>query len=656
MKQVINVILIVFFLSVTAALVTGCDTEEESSSPPSPPETPVQVNASDGSFGNQVQVRWQPSQGADSYRVFRAIDDEDAEYRLVAPDTTANEWVDDTVSAGRFYYYRIVAVNMGGKSPMSDPDLGYAGEQAPNPPPPPSRDSLYASQEYLHHVYLRWDSVYGADTYHVYMSVFPAGEYIRISPEGGIPAADLNSIDVDGDAGTTNDIFSFDDNREAGSVEGRACYYRISAENDDGEGAKSDVASGWFPYDVPGSPPGGVAATDDTYSNKVVVSWSTVTEADYYSVYRSTDTCETGDCPVFVAFYENIGSVSGLTFDDDSVSEGEVYCYAVRAVNAAGSTDLSVPDKGGVSSAGISVPSAPLNVSGSVDEENQISITWNSADTLATQYNVYRCMVANGNYGEPIGSVTDSGITSYTYIDTVSGGISTDTVYYYKVSALNDEGESSLSVNTHGRALPTVPSASAVVASDGSDWDGIPVSWTEAARAVAYILYRSESAAGPWDESTLLAENITGTAFVDVTPNITSDYDRIYYYAVRGVNSAGEGEISEPDAGNVELGTPENLATSDGGAMDVTFSWDQVEACQGYIVYWQRSSVAWGTNPGSVSGEETILGNTNLTITLENMNWYFNYRFSVAAYMTDSGGNIIHTGPVSEWTDWELSD
>ncbi len=646
MKKILTMILATA-VAAGCLFFTACDQTGSSESPPPAPDAPANIVATDGLFGNQVQVSWIEADRAETYKIYRAIDSVDSEYRLHTSGVKASDWADATVTPGRFYFYRVVAANRGGDSPMSSTDMGYAGDLAPKPPLPPASDSLVATQDVLHHVYLKWEAVTGALRYHVYRSDMPTGTYTRISANGGILPDDLDSIEVDGV------FYSFDDDS---AFEGRAYYYRISCENDDGEGARSDVISGWFPYDVPPAPTG-VSATDGDYSNKVVVSWNSVTEANTYSVYRSTSAVGGGACSETPSDYTNIGTgISGLSFDDSAVADDNVYCYAVRSVNAAGSSDYSDKDKGNRDASGVAVPSAPDNIAATNNQANQITVSWDRADAHAATYRVYRSTSASGSYGDYIGSVSDTGLDSYTFADTTANGITTDTTYYFKVRADGAGGVSSLSVHAQGMALPAVPPAPTIGASDGASWNSISIIWSEAARAVTYTLFRSESSSGPWDETTRIATRLTGTTYVDTTRNITTDYGKTYYYAVRGINSGGDGVLSSPDAGYVELGTPAQPSTGDAGYRHMSVSWNQIDACQGYIVEWVRSTVAWGTSPGSNTGQINVSGSATLTTTLSNGTLYYNYRFRVRAYLTDGGGNIVHSGPWSAWSGWENAD
>jgi len=87
----------------------------------------------------------------------------------------------------------------------------------------------------------------------------------------------------------------------------------------------------------PASPPGSVAASDDTYTNRVAVSWGSVSGATYYEVYRSTSMGSNGSLR---------SSPAGTSYDDTSATPGTYYYYSVRACNSSGCSGFSSQDVG----------------------------------------------------------------------------------------------------------------------------------------------------------------------------------------------------------------------------------------------------------------------------------------------------------------------
>jgi hypothetical protein len=81
-----------------------------------------------------------------------------------------------------------------------------------------------------------------------------------------------------------------------------------------------------------------VSASDGTYTDRVRISWSLVSGADNYTVYRAATPSGSK---------LSIGSAaSGNYYDDFSAAEKSTYYYFVTAGNSYGSSDYSTPDTG----------------------------------------------------------------------------------------------------------------------------------------------------------------------------------------------------------------------------------------------------------------------------------------------------------------------
>ena len=83
--------------------------------------------------------------------------------------------------------------------------------------------------------------------------------------------------------------------------------------------------------------PSGVSASDDTYTDKVRVTWSASTGATYYKVFRATSSG---------GMYSQIGTPSGTTFDDTTATAGTTYWYKVKGCVSVGCSSYSNYDSG----------------------------------------------------------------------------------------------------------------------------------------------------------------------------------------------------------------------------------------------------------------------------------------------------------------------
>jgi uncharacterized repeat protein (TIGR02543 family) len=265
-----------------------------------------------------------------------------------------------------------------------------------------------------------WFPVSGAYGYEVYRATSSAGSY---SPAG------------------YSESTSYTD---AGLSSGTTYYYKVSAYSYDGKSAQSDYASATTltnGSDSTSGIPTGLTATAVS-SSIITVSWSPVSGASLYQVYRATSSSGS---------YYYAGGSTSTSYTDPGLSSGTTYYYKVSAYGYDGQSAQSDY----VSATTFSTPDIPTGLTATAVSSGSITVSW-SAVSGASGYKVYRATSSSGSYDR----VGDSASTSYT--DTA---LSSGTTYYYKVSAYNDDGESALSDYVYA----TTSSSSSSVPSSGSE-------------------------------------------------------------------------------------------------------------------------------------------------------------------------------------------
>jgi fibronectin type 3 domain-containing protein len=166
------------------------------------------------------------------------------------------------------------------------------------------------------------------------------------------------------------------------------------------------------------SKPNVTAKTTDS----IAISWSSVTGADGYKVYRSSNP-NSG--------YTHIAKPSAPKYTDYTVKANTTYYYKVAAYsNAAGEGNqspyvLAKTEK-------VIKPAIPSKPNVINTTSNSISINWSSV-AGADGYYVWRNTSPTGTYTR-LGPVAS---TTYTNL-----GLKANTQYYYKVSAFNTAGDS----------------------------------------------------------------------------------------------------------------------------------------------------------------------------------------------------------------------
>lgn len=181
---------------------------------------------------------------------------------------------------------------------------------------------------------------------------------------------------------------------------------------------------------VPGAPAGLTAAAG---SEQVVLNWTASTGDASYTVKRA----EVNGGP-----YTSVATgVTGSTFTDTGLTNGQTYYYVVTAVNTAGESAPSAQVSASPQ-AGTSIPGV-LTLTGTAGT-NQAVLTW-TASTGAVSYKVQRS-VAGGTYADMA-----TGLTALTYTDATAVN---GTEYNYRVVAVNASGQTLSNVVT---VTPTSP-------------------------------------------------------------------------------------------------------------------------------------------------------------------------------------------------------
>jgi len=285
-------------------------------------EAPTGVSASDGDV-DKIQIAWDSVANASHYRVSRVVvSTQNVTSAVQVQNDTAllGTWqietsYDDTSAIpGMMYRYRVkAAMNSSGDgaSAFSYPDTGWRKKlEVPT--------GVAASNgTYTNKVCITWNSLPNADSYRVY----------RAESLGGTKTA-LG----DWQTGT-----SYDDTL---AVQGQTyCYWVTAISSSDQFGEYSGHATGWRNID----PPTEISATNGTSTEKVSVTWNSVTGANLYRVCRAESK---GGAKTALGGWQ-----TGTSYDDILAIPGQTYYYWVKAtisVNAkvAVSSEYGVHDTG----------------------------------------------------------------------------------------------------------------------------------------------------------------------------------------------------------------------------------------------------------------------------------------------------------------------
>ncbi len=384
------------------------------------------------------------------------------------------------------------------------------GTLVTDPVPPPAPQNLTASDgTYSNKVAILWSATFNTTGYAVYRNT---------SNDSAAAVLLVNT--------STN--MADDSTAAVGTV----YFYWVRSFNDDGISPFSASDAG-YAADAVTAPafPIGVTATKGAFTDRVRITWTAVSNAASYEVFRNT----IADAATATHLTPD---VLNSPFDDMTAVIGTTYYYWVKARNLAGSSLYSAYDSG-YAVALVTVPAAPIGVTATKGAfTDRVRITW-AAVSNAASYEVYRntpAYAATATHLLP--DVLNSPFDDAT---AVSG-----TIYNYWVKAKNSAGSSPLSASDFGYATNPIAGPDfpvGVTATKGAFTDRIRVSWTAVASAAAYEVYRNTSV------NSATADKLQPDALSAPFDDVTAAVGATYYYWVKARNTVGASAFSAGDYG-----------------------------------------------------------------------------------------------------------
>ena len=274
---------------------------------------------------------------------------------------------------------------------------------------------------------------------------------------------------------------------------------------------------------IPAAPTGVTATPGDT---QVTLAWTAVSGATSYNIYYGTSAGVTPAGVTTAAAGTLLSDVTSPAVVPDLTND-TTYYFIVTAVNAGGESDPSA-EVSAVPSA-TPAPAAPTGLS-AAPGDTQVTLAWTSVSG-ATSYNVY--------YGTSSGVTTAtgtllSGVTSPYDVT----GLTNDTTYYFIVTAVNANGESTASpeVSATPAVVPAPAAPTGVTATPG---DGmVTLAWTDVTGATSYNVYYGTSAGVTTATGTLISDVANPLEVTSLTNGTT------YYFIVTAANTGGESDAS----------------------------------------------------------------------------------------------------------------
>jgi hypothetical protein len=287
---------------------------------------------------------------------------------------------------------------------------------------------------------------------------------------------------------------------------------------------------------------------------------------------------------------------TATSFSHTGLTTGQNYSYQVLAINTVGNSPYTAV----VSTIAGDVPAQVTGLGTTAISDTAIDLTWNVPANNAysiSSYNVLKSV--DGTTWTTLTSVTNS------YSDT---GLTADTIYHYKISAINTLGTGAESATAQQRTFG-LPDSIATITLTPQSTTQINLSWTQpnlnGFPLVAYTVQQSTDSGATW--TTLATQTSTTYSAIALTQNT------IYDYRVNTENSFGNtnGTINTattyPIATNVISGTTQSDT-------EIQVTWNAI-AGNGVVQYSLEKSTDSGVTwtPATLYLTSTTYTDTGLT-------------------------------------------
>lgn len=258
------------------------------------PAAPDSLTA--GLISATVMLNWNPVPGATSYAIYEGTAAGAEGASPVATSTNTNTLIKN-LAGGKTYYFTVKAVNSAGSSAASN----EASVAVPVPPAAPA--SLVATAG-NGAATLSWKASTGASSYEVFQGT-------AAGAEGTVPVQSVS--------GTSATV--------SGLKNGSTYYFTVKAVNNGGTSGASNEAK--VTLATAPATPASVTAVTGSQATSITVSWSAVSGAAAYNVYRGTASDGEGSTPAGAGIKTTNVTFSGL-------SSGKTYYFQVTALNSVG--------------------------------------------------------------------------------------------------------------------------------------------------------------------------------------------------------------------------------------------------------------------------------------------------------------------------------
>ena len=539
-----------------------------------------------------LKISWNKVSGAKGYIISRSTK-KDSGYSEI--DTVSGEkttsYTDDTVKAGKTYYYKVEAYNVNsgtkGYGGASDAVAGKTAKRT-------KITSIVSTNEKT--LTIKWNKITGAYGYRIKRSTDEDGTYkvVKTIKSGNTTSYKDTSVK----AGKTY-YYTVETMVKTGD---NICYSGDSASMEGRTAKKAKIK-----YAVSNG------------SNQIEVNWGAVSGAYGYRIKRSTSKNGT---------YKVVATLKGknnTTYQDKKLKTAKTYYYKIETIN-------KVNGKKGYSGNSAAVSAKTLKTTSitavKATGSTSVRLEWKAVDG-ASGYQIYRSTSKDSGY-KKVGQVKGKNTKKYEDKTLEAGK-----TYYYQVRAYksNSAKNGVASFSKAQKAWTIKQVVFSQITSNSKNQ--VTLGWKKVSKAQGYDIYRSDKSNSGFEK---IASISSGSTLTYTDKGVKSG--NTYYYKIAATykikGSAGRGSYSKvTEVAVLKQGSISSITLGDNNVLNI--SWNSVANASGYEL------------AGAISekGSYTTLQTSGATsFTHSNLTQGTTYYYKVRAYKDLSSGIRMH-GPWS---------
>lgn len=538
-----------------------------------------------------LKISWKKVSGAKGYIISRSTS-KNSGYKKIDTVTGKTSYSDDTVKAGKTYYYKVEAYNVNsgtkGYGGASDAVAGKTAKRT-------KITSIVSTNEKT--LTIKWNKITGAYGYRIKRSTDEDGTYkvVKTIKSGNTTSYKDTSVK----AGKTY-YYTVETMVKTGD---NICYSGDSASMEGRTAKKAKIK-----YAVSNG------------SNQIEVNWGAVSGAYGYRIKRSTSKNGT---------YKVVATLKGknnTTYQDKKLKTAKTYYYKIETIN-------KVNGKKGYSGNSAAVSAKTLKTTSitavKATGSTSVRLEWKAVDG-ASGYQIYRSTSKDSGY-KKVGQVKGKNTKKYEDKTLEAGK-----TYYYQVRAYksNSAKNGVASFSKAQKAWTIKQVVFSQITSDSKNQ--VTLGWKKVSKAQGYDIYRSDESNSGFEK---IASISSGSTLTYTDKGVKSG--NTYYYKIAATykikGSAGRGSYSKvTEVAVLKQGSISSITLGDNNVLNI--SWNSVANASGYEL------------AGAVSekGTYTTLQTSGATsFTHSNLVQGTTYYYKVRAYKDLSNGIRMY-GPWSE--------